>query len=100
MRDLELRTIAWAEARDILKHSTADVQLLKAVSEMGELADATIKCDREEIIDSVGDVLVVLAIYCKLQNTNMQYCWDEALKIIEPRKGKLMPNGVFVKEPS
>lgn len=100
MRDFELMTIKWAEDRKILQNSTPDIQLLKAVSEMGELADATIKCDRDDIMDGVGDVLVCLAIYCKMQNTNLEACWNRAWEEIKDRRGQLMPNGVFVKEPS
>ncbi len=53
--DIEIRIIQWAEARKIIPNSNPESQLLKAVSEIGELADATIKKDREAIVDSVGD---------------------------------------------
>ena len=51
---------AWAEARGIYEHSTALAQALKAVSEVGELADAVIKGDREALKDAIGDVAVCL----------------------------------------
>jgi NTP pyrophosphatase (non-canonical NTP hydrolase) len=73
------------------------VQLLKAVSELGELADATIKKDHEEIVDSVGDVMVCLISYCALQNINITQCMEVAYGQIKHRKGTLLPNGVFVK---
>lgn len=97
MNSLELKTIKWAEDRKIIPNSTPSTQLLKAVSELGELADATIKGDVDEIMDGVGDVLVCLAIYCKMQDTNMTACWNRAWSEIEHRKGTLLPNGVFVK---
>ena len=50
----------WAEARGIYEHSTALAQALKAVSEVGELADAVIKGDREALKDAIGDVAVCL----------------------------------------
>lgn len=50
----------WSEARGIYEHSTALAQALKAVSEVGELADATIKNDRDELRDAIGDVAVCL----------------------------------------
>lgn len=37
---------SWAEVRGIYEHSTKHAQALKAVSEMGELADAVIKGDQ------------------------------------------------------
>ena len=58
--DIEIKIIQWAEARKIIPNSNPESQLLKAVSEIGELADATIKKDREAILDSVGDVMVCL----------------------------------------
>jgi NTP pyrophosphatase (non-canonical NTP hydrolase) len=96
--DVEMKIVRWLECRKIIPNSTPEVQLLKAVSEMGELADATIKKDREEIVDSVGDVMVCLISYCALQNLDLVRCMNVAYDQIQHRKGTLLPNGVFVKE--
>ena len=96
--DMELNIIRWAEARKIIPNSTPSTQLLKAISEMGELADATIKNDREAAMDGVGDVLVCLINYCALQDFNLVDCLELAYDQIKHRKGTLLPNGVFVKE--
>lgn len=96
--DVELHIIRWAEARKIIPNSTPDTQLLKAMSELGELADATIKKDREGIVDGVGDVMVCLVNYCALQDINLVDCMNVAYDQIKNRKGTLMPNGVFIKE--
>ena len=96
--ETELDIIRWAEARKIIPNSTPDTQLLKAMSELGELADATIKKDRAGIVDGVGDVMVCLVNYCALQDINLVNCMKEAYAEIKNRKGTLMPNGVFVKE--
>lgn len=95
---IELDIIRWAEARKIIPNSTPVTQLLKAVSEMGELADATIKNDREMIVDAVGDVMVCLVNYCALQDLNLVDCMEVAYDQIKNRKGTLLLNGVFVKE--
>lgn len=50
----------WSQERGIYNHSTALAQALKAVSEVGELADAVVKNDREALIDAIGDVAVCL----------------------------------------
>jgi len=50
----------WAAERGIYEHSTPDAQLLKALSEVGELADAYIKQDAEGIVDGIGDIAVCL----------------------------------------
>jgi hypothetical protein len=96
--DVELQILRWSEARKIIPNSTPEVQLLKAVSEIGELCDATIKCDRENIVDSIGDVMVCLINYWALQDINLVHCMQVAYDQIKNRKGTLMPNGVFVKE--
>jgi NTP pyrophosphatase (non-canonical NTP hydrolase) len=89
---------AWAEARQIIPNSTPEAQLLKTVSELGELADARLKHDLVDVCDGVGDVLVTLIIFAKLSGLNIRGCLERAYDTIKDRKGKLMPNGVFVKE--
>ena len=95
---IEMLIIQWAEARKIIPNSTPEVQLLKAMSEMGELADATIKNDEDAIVDSVGDVMVCLINYCALQDINLVECMEIAYDQIKNRRGILLPNGVFQKE--
>jgi NTP pyrophosphatase (non-canonical NTP hydrolase) len=95
---VEMQIIQWAEARKIIPNSSPETQLLKAVSEIGELADATIKKDREGIIDGVGDVMVCLVNYCALQDIDLVSCMEVAYSQIKHRKGTLLPNGVFVKK--
>ena len=102
--EVEMEILRWLECRKIVPNSTPEVQLLKAISELeeladalGELADATIKKDHEEIVDSVGDVMVCLISYCALQNINITQCMEVAYAQIKHRKGMLLPNGVFVK---
>jgi NTP pyrophosphatase (non-canonical NTP hydrolase) len=94
---VEMDIVRWAEARKIVPNSTPETQLLKAVSEIGELADATIKGNREDIVDAVGDTMVCLIIYCALQNLNLVDCMEVAYDAIKNRKGTLRENGVFVK---
>lgn len=50
----------WAADRGIYEHSTITAQLLKALSELGELADAIIKGDRGGLKDAIGDVAVCM----------------------------------------
>ena len=95
---IELKILQWSEARKIIPNSTPEVQLLKAMSEMGELADATIKKDKEAVVDAVGDVMVCLINYCALQDINLVDCMEVAYDQIKNRKGTLLPNGLFVKD--
>ena len=95
---IENQIIIWSQQRKIIPNSNPESQLLKAVSEMGELADATIKKDREAIIDAVGDVMVCLVNYCALQDLNLVDCMEVAYDQIKNRRGTLLPNGVFQKD--
>lgn len=94
---VELDVIRWAEARGIVANSDSKTQLLKAVSEMGELADAIIKRDRPAIIDGIGDVLVCLIVVGALEDINLTHCLQSAYNEIKDRKGYLNKNGIFIK---
>ena len=95
---VELDIIRWAEARQIIPNAKPYSQVLKAVSEMGELADAENKGDMDGIKDAVGDVVVCLINYCALRDISLVECLKGAYNEIKDRKGTLMLNGVFVKE--
>jgi len=95
---LELDVLRWADARGILKNGNVQTQMLKGVSEMGELCDAIIKRDRDAIIDSLGDCLVVLVIVADMESLDLLSCLESAYNEIKDRKGRLNANGVFEKE--
>lgn len=88
----------WARERGIYTHSSAQSQLLKALSELGELADATLKGDRFASADAVGDVLVCLINYCHLAGLKPFHCLASAYNQIKNRKGHMSAGGAFVKE--
>lgn len=96
--DLEMKVLRWAEDRRIIPNATPASQLLKAVSEMGELADAEGKQDLTAIKDAVGDILVCLINYCALRDLDITQCLAGAYEQIKDRRGTLMPDGTFVKE--
>jgi NTP pyrophosphatase (non-canonical NTP hydrolase) len=96
--EAEMAVIRWAEARKIIPFATPASQLLKAMSEMGELCDAEGKQDIAAIQDAVGDVMVCLINYCALRNIQLVPCLIGAYEQIKDRKGVLMPDGTFVKE--
>lgn len=95
---LNMAVIRWAKDRHIIQNSTKETQLFKAFSEMGELADATIKGDLKATKDAVGDVLVCLINYCEISGIDIVNCLEIAYDEIKDRKGTLLPNGCFVKE--
>lgn len=95
---LEMDVIHWAEARGIIPNATPASQLLKAMAEFGELADAEGKRDTDAIKDGVGDVVVCLINYCALRDIDLTSCLKLAYDQIKDRKGTLMPDGTFVKK--
>jgi NTP pyrophosphatase (non-canonical NTP hydrolase) len=97
MRELIDNVEQWGRDRRIVPNSTPQAQLLKSMSEMGELADATLKKDVPEIVDGIGDVLVTLILYAALQNLDIEDCLESAYNEIKDRRGTLTPEGVFVK---
>lgn len=97
--ELEDKVVTWAMDRGIHEWSSPSAQLLKTMSELGELADATIKDDRDAIVDGIGDVLVTLVIYADMQGIpSLKHCLREAYKAIKDRTGSMSPGGAFVKD--
>ena len=90
----------WAAARGIYEPSNARAQLLKAFSEMGELADAELKWDAPAARDAVGDVLVCLINFCAMSGLDITDCLAGAWGQIKHRKGRMIPGGAFVKDES
>lgn len=97
-QELEEKIIDWACERKIIPNATPVSQTLKAVSEMGELADAINKKDLEATKDAIGDVVVCLINVCALLDLTLEKCLEGAYNEIKDRKGTLLPSGVFVKE--
>jgi len=89
---------AWAEARGIYEHSSKHAQALKAVSEMGEMADAVIKGDRDALQDSIGDVIVCLVNLSEMSGLDINECCESAWREIKDRKGRMVAGGAFVKD--
>ena len=96
--DYQRLTILWACDRGIVPNAKAHTQLLKAVSELGELCDAENKGKLADIKDGVGDVLACLINYCAVRQIDPVQCLGLAYNEIKDRKGYLTPEGVFVKE--
>ena len=96
--EVQMKVIRWSEARKIIPNSTPEAQMLKMVSEVGELADAINKSNIDDIQDAVGDTLVCLINVCALLDIDPVDCLQVAYDQIKHRKGTLLPNGVFVKE--
>jgi NTP pyrophosphatase (non-canonical NTP hydrolase) len=91
------RTIAWAYERNLIDGSMPKDQLAKLIQELGEVSDAICKDDRHNIVEEIGDMIVVLTILCEMYDTSIPECAEVAYNKIKDRKG-VMFAGVFVKE--
>ena len=86
----------WAVDRNVVSGDVKS-QMVKLLEEAGELAEGINKNKQELIIDSIGDVYVVLVILCMQLGLDINDCIKAAYEEIKDRKGKLV-NGLFVKE--
>lgn len=89
--------IDWAREKGILDKSSPLKQHVKTQEEVNELLEALVDNNREEIIDSAGDILVTLIIQCELNGLDIEDCLESAYNVISKRTGK-MENGIFIKD--
>ena len=87
----------WAYERGLYENGDPKTQALKLVEEVGEIARAVLKDDIDEVIDGIGDAVVVLTNLAELIGMPIEACIDEAYDVISKRTGKMV-NGTFVKD--
>jgi NTP pyrophosphatase (non-canonical NTP hydrolase) len=88
---------SWANERGIYDKGNSHTQYVKLMEEAGELAKALLDRDIPEVVDAIGDMVVVLTNLARLENFNIEDCIDSAYNEIANRKGKMI-NGTFVKQ--
>ena len=86
----------WASERGLYENGDPKTQALKLVEEVGETCRAILKEDHNEIVDGIGDCVVVLTNLAELIGVPIESCVDAAYDEIKNRKGK-MANGTYVK---
>lgn len=89
----------WAKERGIYDKGDSKTQYVKLMEEAGELAKALLTKNRNETIDAIGDIVVVLTNLAHLEGLKLEDCVVSAYTEIANRKGS-MQNGTFVKSPS
>tara|TARA_R110000803_G_scaffold182580_1_gene244953 strand:+ start:391 stop:1278 length:888 start_codon:yes stop_codon:yes gene_type:complete len=87
----------WAKDKGIYDKGDSKTQYLKLMEEAGELAEALLKKDKPEVIDAIGDMVVVLTNLAALEGLRLEDCVASAYDVIKSRQGKMV-NGTFVKE--
>lgn len=107
----EFETIrTWASERGIYDKGDGKTQCIKLFEEVGELSKAILNNDKEEIIDAIGDIVVVLTNltellplykegedYGDVEKMTIEDCINSAFRVIANRNGKMV-NGTFIKE--
>jgi|TARA_R110000787_G_scaffold36216_2_gene92683 NTP pyrophosphatase (non-canonical NTP hydrolase) len=87
----------WAKNKGILDKGDSKTQYIKFQEEAGELAKALLKNDKPEVIDAIGDIVVVLTNLAELEGLRIEDCIKSAYEVINKRTGKMI-NGTFVKD--
>ena len=88
---------SWAEIRGLYKSGDPKIQYVKLQEEAGELAKALLKDDQPEVIDAIGDIVVVLTNLAHQRGVYIEECIQTAYEVINKRTGKMI-NGTFVKD--
>ena len=91
------RIRTWAETRGLYDKGNTMTQYVKLQEEAGELAKALLKDDQPEVIDAIGDMVVVLTNLAHQRGVYIEECIQTAYEVINKRTGKMI-NGTFVKD--
>lgn len=86
----------WAREKN-LDIAEPEKQMLKVVEEVGEVAAALARNNKNDLRDGIGDVVVTLVILAMQNDMDLYECLNQAYNEIKDRKEKNV-NGVFVKE--
>ena len=87
----------WADERGLYENGDTKTQALKLVEEVGETCRAILKEDFDEVVDGIGDCVVVLVNLAELQGVSIEACIEAAYEEIKNRKGKMV-NGTYKKD--
>jgi len=87
----------WAHDRGLYDKGNTITQYVKLQEEAGELAKALLKDDQPEVIDAIGDMVVVLTNLAHQRGVYIEECIQTAYEVINKRTGKMI-NGTFVKD--
>jgi len=87
----------WADQRGLYEKGDAKTQYVKLMEEAGEVGRAILKDRTIDVIDGIGDMVVVLTNLAELVGVPIEECIEIAYNVIAKRKGKMV-NGTFVKD--
>ncbi len=88
----------WHHDRKITVNGNSLTQTVKLGEEFGELCAGIVRKDKRLVIDSIGDMYVVLVAIANLEHLDIEDCIQDAYDEIKHRKGHLNELGNFIKE--
>ena len=88
----------WHEDRKITINGNSLTQTVKLGEEMCELCAAIVRGDKDNIVDSLGDMYVVMVAIAELEGFQISECVYHAYTEIKDRKGYLNEQSNFIKE--
>ena len=87
----------WADERGLYEKGDPKTQYIKLMEEAGEVGRAILKQDQDEIVDGIGDMVVVLTNLSELIGIPIEECIERAYNVISKRTGRMV-NGTFKKD--
>jgi NTP pyrophosphatase (non-canonical NTP hydrolase) len=88
---------SWALNKGIYNKSDSFAQYSKLMEENGELGEALMRRNKDEIVDAIGDMVVVLTNIAHLEGYSIEECIVSSYDVISKRKGEMV-DGMFIKE--
>ena len=87
----------WANERGLYDKGDPKTQYIKLMEETGEIGRAILKNNTDDIVDGIGDAVVVLTNLAELVGVPIEECIEAAYDEIKNRTGKMV-NGTFKKD--
>lgn len=80
----------WARDKGILEHGDMRTQSLKLAEEAGEVAAAALRNNKMNLIDGIGDCVIVLTSLAHHAGVTIENCIEAAYEEIKARQGKMV----------
>lgn len=88
----------WAADKGLLSKDKSLAQMAKVTEEVGEVASALLRNDKDKLMDGIGDVVVTLILLAEQNNMTLHDCLQQAYNEIKNRTGKVNELGTFIKD--
>jgi NTP pyrophosphatase (non-canonical NTP hydrolase) len=88
---------SWGYHKGFVLYEGRFQQIAKLAEEVGELASAILKKDKDEQVDAIGDIQVVLILLSEMLGHDYEKCLNTAYDEIKNRTGKVV-DGTFIKD--